>query len=232
MTRRTNARVAGATFLLYIVVGITDLIVFGGTDSGSTPAARLESIASNASVVPAQIGVALTICVIATTLGASLYGLTREEDHELALLAFVFRAMEGMVAAIAPLFTLALLFLATNGGAPTSADAAATNAIAGVLFKVSAWKATVAAILFSFGSTIFTWLMLRGGMIPRPLAVLGFAASILLVAVIPLQLMGILTGGMVNLVWVPMALFEIPLGFWLIIKGAERPTGALRSAMS
>ena len=221
MTRRTNARVAGATFLLYIAVGITDLAAFGGADAGSNPAERLASVARHASVAPLQIGIALLICVIATTLGASLYGLTRDEDQDLALLAFVFRAMEGMVAAIAPLFTLALLSLATSGAAVGSADASATNAVAGVLFKVSAWKATVAAILFSFGSAIFTWLMLRARMIPRPLAVLGFAASILLVAVLPLQLMGVLRGSMVNLVWVPMALFEIPLGFWLIFKGVE-----------
>jgi hypothetical protein len=38
---------------------------------------------------------------------------------------------------------------------------------------------------------------------------------------LPLQLAGFLTGAIVNYMWIPMAAFEIPLGFWLIVKGVR-----------
>jgi hypothetical protein len=46
-------------------------------------------------------------------------------------------------------------------------------------------------------------------------------ASVLLVAGLPLQLSGFFAGGPVfDLMWLPMAVFELVLGPWLLIKGA------------
>lgn len=51
------------------------------------------------------------------------------------------------------------------------------------------------------------------------LAWLGVVASILVVVCLPLQLAGVLHGPITQLIWLPMAAFEIPLGLWLLIKG-------------
>jgi hypothetical protein len=56
-------------------------------------------------------------------------------------------------------------------------------------------------------------------MIPVALAWLGVIASVLLVVGLPLQLSGVLSGLVTQLMWIPMAAFEIPLGVWLLIKG-------------
>ncbi len=69
------------------------------------------------------------------------------------------------------------------------------------------------------GSTLFSWLFLRGRLIPVPLAWLGVLASVLLAVGLPLQLVDVLGGTVVQLMWIPMAAFEIPLAFWLLIKG-------------
>ena len=58
------------------------------------------------------------------------------------------------------------------------------------------------------------------------LAWLGVVASVLLVVGLPLQLAGLLTGPVTQLLWIPMAAFEIPLGFWLLIKGVRTPVVA------
>jgi len=44
MTRMTNARIAGVTFLLYIAVGIAGLLVSGGATRGDDAAARLANL--------------------------------------------------------------------------------------------------------------------------------------------------------------------------------------------
>ena len=48
---------------------------------------------------------------------------------------------------------------------------------------------------------------------------------------LPLQLAGFLTGAVTQLMWLPMAAFEILLGIWLLVKGV-RPTRSARSAPS
>jgi hypothetical protein len=63
-------------------------------------------------------------------------------------------------------------------------------------------------------------------MIPVALAWVGVVASILIVVVVPLQLVGIIHGPLAQLVWVPMLFFEVPLGFWLIFKGVAMPARA------
>jgi NADH:ubiquinone oxidoreductase subunit K len=63
-------------------------------------------------------------------------------------------------------------------------------------------------------------------MIPVALAWLGVLASVLLVVALPLQLAGLLRGPVTQLMWIPMAAFEIPLGLWLIVRGVRTPEHA------
>ena len=52
------------------------------------------------------------------------------------------------------------------------------------------WNPALAAPLFAVGSTMFSWLLLRGRLIPMPRAWLGVAAPLLLGFGLPLQLAG------------------------------------------
>jgi hypothetical protein len=85
------------------------------------------------------------------------------------------------------------------------------------------------AVFFAVGSTLFSWLLLRGRMIPVALAWLGVVASVLLVVILPLQRAGLFAGPMTWsasvtwLVWLPMLLFEVALALWLLIKGVATP---------
>jgi NADH:ubiquinone oxidoreductase subunit K len=131
---------------------------------------------------------------------------------------------EGMLGMIAPMITLGLLWLATATEVGTTVrDTPATLVLAGFLRKLGGWNTITAAMLFAIGSTIFSWLLLRGRMIPRLLAWLGVAASVLLVVLLPLELAGAVSGPVTKIMWLPMAAFEIPLGLWLLTKGVAPP---------
>jgi hypothetical protein len=84
-------------------------------------------------------------------------------------------------------------------------------------------------IYFAVGSTIFSWLLLRGRMIPVALAWLGVIASALLVMLLPLQLAGFFGGPrawsspVTWAVWLPLLVFELTLAVWLITKGVAAP---------
>ena len=70
---------------------------------------------------------------------------------------------------------------------------------------------------------IFSYLLLRGRLVPVPLAWLGVFASVLVVVAFPLQLVGLFKGPLTTYMWMPMFAFEVPLGLWLLIKGVATP---------
>jgi hypothetical protein len=130
------------------------------------------------------------------------------------------RVAEGVIGAVSLPRPLGQLWLATAAGADAP-DPAAANALAAVLLKLP--DPMLSAVFFAVGSLLFSYLLLRGRMIPVALAWLGVLASILAVVVVPLEFVGILRGPLTQLVWLPMLAFEVPLGLWLIIKGVAMP---------
>ena len=88
------------------------------------------------------------------------------------------------------------------------------------------------AIFFAVGSLIFSYLLLRGRMVPVSIAWLGVFASGLLVVALPLQLAGFSTGPLTGYYqWLPALVFQIVLALWLLIKGVA-DTGDAMSATS
>ncbi len=219
MTRTTNARIAGFTFLLYVAAGIASLVLFGWATSGEGIEAKLVGIAQNASDVRITVVLDLLQCFSALVLAVTLYAITREQDPDLAMLALTCRVGEGVIAAIGIPSTLGLLWLATAAGA-SAPDTVAAHALGAFLLR---GNVALTATFFAVGSTLFSYLLLRGRMIPIPLAWLGVVASVLLVVGLPLQLAGFLRGPVTSLMWLPMLAFEVPLALWLLIKGVAIP---------
>jgi len=227
MTRRTNARIAGFTFLFYIAVAFPAMVLFGKATGGETATSPLSIISQHTTELRITAVLDLLSCFCALVLAATLYGITRDEDRELAMLAFACRVGEGVVAAC-PLATLALVWLATNLG-PSASEVASANSLAVLLLKVGTWQSLSASVLFATGSTLFSYLLLRGRMIPAPIAWLGVLGSALTAAILPLQMTSFVTGPITRLMWLPVALFEISLALWFLIKGVA-PAAARRPA--
>jgi uncharacterized protein DUF4386 len=225
MTRMTSARLAGVTYLLYIAVDAPALALFSRATDAQGIAAKLTRMAEHSADVRIAAVLMLLTSIVALALAVGLYGTTRDEDHELATLALVCRVGEGALNAIAPIAMVGLLWLATTTG-PNAPDAAATQTLGAFLLQARNWIWTSCAMLFAVGSTVFCWLLLRGRMIPVPFARLGVIGSALLVVGLPLELGGVIHAPVTQFLWLPIAAFEIPMGFWLAIKGV-RPAGAI-----
>src|SRR5216684_4428633 len=165
MTRTTNARVAGFTFLFYIAAGIASLALTGRPHATDV--------------------LSLFTSLSALVLGVTLYAITREEDPDIAMLALTCRVVEAMPGE--------------------------------------------GAFFFAVGSTLFSWLLLRGRMIPVALAWLGVFASALLVVILPLQRAGLFGGALswsssvTWLIWLPLLAFELALAVWFLTKGVAAP---------
>ena len=225
MTLRTNARIAGATFLVYIAAGLASMSLSGQATSGAGVAARLATMSRHETTMGIVALLGLVQSFSALCLAVTLYSLTREEDADLAMLGLLCRAAEGIVGSLSVPEGRALLWLATATG-PDAPDPAAAQALGAYLLR---GEVAFTATFFAVGSALFAWLLLRGRLIPVPLAWLGVVASLLLVAGLPLQLAGFLHGPVTAALWLPMLLFELPLAFWLIARGV---TPRLRSRES
>ncbi len=219
MTLRTNARLAGLLFLFYIATGVTDMALFGHATRGAEGAvATLASIAHHATLVRLSALLALLTFFDAVLLAVALFALTRDQDPDLAVMALCCRVGEGVIGAVGAVKTLGLLSVATASAAATP-DARAAQALGAVLLQTDRGFFLVGSMCFAVGSLLYCYLFLRARSIPVPLAWLGLVASILLVAGIPEQIVGILRGPATSLMWIPMAAFEVSLALWLLVKG-------------
>jgi len=227
MTRTTNARIAGFTFLFYIAVGILGMILFNPAAGVEGIAAKLAAIAAHSTQVRIGIGLNLAMCFSALVLAVTLYSITRDEDPDLAMLGLTCRVSEGVIGAVFMFADLGLLWLGTAGA--NAPDAAAAQALGAFLFKIGDWSPTIGAIFFAVGSAIFSYLLLRGRMVPVALAWLGVLASILLVVLLPGQLAGFIKGPVLDWMWLPALVFEVALALWLLIKGVAMPQRGLAS---
>ncbi len=226
MTRRTNARIAGVAFLVYIAATIASMVLFSRATSGEGVAEQLAGIAGRATDVRLTIVLGLLGNFCAIVLGVTLYAITREQDPDLAMLALSCRLAEG-IGGMDVSRTLGLLWLAAPTGTP-ALDAGAASALGAFFLKMEE-SFTASAAFFAVGSTLFSWLLLRGRMIPAPLAWFGVLASILPAVCFPFQLAGLLGRPVTSFMWYPVLLFELILAPWLIIKGVAASTPRQRA---
>jgi len=220
MTRRANARLAGSAFLLYIAFGIATMVLFGRALAGQGIEAKLASILQHVALIRIAVLFVMFTSFCALVLGVTLWALTREQDPDLAMLGMLCRVCEGLAGALTVQRTMSLLWLANPSGA-NAPDPATVRAIGGWL--VNGQVSGVGAIFFAVGSLVFSWLLMRGRMIPAPLAAWGVITSAVAVVALPLEFVDLFPSRWIWYVWLPLAAYEIPLAVWLLWKGAAAP---------
>ena len=167
--------------------------------------------------------------------------MTLRSNARLAGIAFLFYIVVGITslatrdsASLTVFFTLLMSFSALTLGVTlwaitrdVDADLAMMAMLCRVLEAVPGEGS--GEIFFAVGSLLFSWLLLRGRLIPIGLAWLGVVASALLVVILPLKMLGLLGGDLgwsspiTWLQWIPMLVFELSLAFWLLVKGVTAP---------
>jgi len=222
MTTRTNARIAGLAFLVYIAAAFPAMVLHSRAVGSGTTAAKLASIAQHVPEMRLAILLDLVGCFCALILAVTLYAITRDVDPDLALMVLAFRTGEGVIGALSLPQAIDQIWLATVSG-PSAPDPTTANALAAMLLKLPSGGMMIGASFFAVGSLCFSYLLLRGRLIPVVLSWIGVIGSVLVVVLLPLQLAGFVSGPITQWMWLPLLAFEVPLGFWLIIKGVAAP---------
>ena len=110
-----------------------------------------------------------------------------------------------------------------QGAGPGALDLSTTNALRTFLL-MPVPSVPVGTVFFAVGSTIFSYLLLRGRMVPVWIAGLSLFASGLLALVLPLQVAGFSTWRITGYYqWLPALVAQTALALWLLIKVWPRP---------
>ncbi len=218
MTQRAEGKLAGYAYLVYIVSAMLATVLAGKTTAGVDIAHTLSNLRST--VVLAQITVLLDLLqiVCAVVLAVTLYRLSRAVDATVALLAMTFRFAEG-IAGFWPLLGKLELMKLASASDPLCATRTECLAIAGEILHRP--DDLFAQFCFVVGGFLFAYLFLVGRLIPRWMAWTGVITIGLQLICVPLYVAAFLPGNVVNWLWFPILLYEVPLGIWLIGKGVR-----------
>jgi hypothetical protein len=154
----------------------------------------------------------------------ALYVLLRPVNRNLALLGAFFRLSELAVLSVATVNSLVVLKLLSGASYLKSFVPAQLHSLVMLAYNAQGLGMSVGFVLLGLGSAIFAYLLLKSRYVPKVLAGLGILSSLLLafgtLAVVVFPGLGAM--GMAYMM--PMGLYEVGLGFWLLIKGLKSPT--------
>ncbi len=169
--------------------------------------------------------------VCAIVLAVTLYQMVKTVNPTVALLAMFFRVGEGLTGFLPLLTKLDLIRLATI---PFSSSTDQSNALALGNELLNRPDDGFSQLCFVLGGFLFALLFLQGRLIPRWLAWIGVTTIGLQLICVPLHIATLVSIRVVNLLWLPTLLNEVPLGIWFIMKscGPTQPNLFLANTYS
>jgi hypothetical protein len=160
----------------------------------------------------------------------AMYPVLKERNTGLALGSVIFRTIEATFYLVGKVSLLSLLTLGQQFMTAGTADRMILQAIGNLLGSMYDHAALVAVFAFCLGAFMYYYLLFQSRLIPRWLSGFGIVAIILMMAACVLALFsGNLITSYIPLA-APIAVQEIVLGVWLIVKGFNPPAIASLSA--
>jgi hypothetical protein len=227
------ARIAGAIYLVIIVVGVLaevavrDRIIVPG-DAAATAA----NMVAMESVFRLSIAGELFYLVLAVPMLLILYVLLRPVSRELALLLVFFNLVSISIEAVNKLNLLAALF--PQGGADylSAFEPAQLEAMTRLSFRLFGHGFGISLIFFGAACLVLGWLLYRAGFFPRTLGVLlAVAGACYLINSFTMILAPGLATRLVPAILLPPFIGESALCLWLLIRGVDVERWRARAAM-
>lgn len=153
-------------------------------------------------------------------LAGTLYLAFSPHNRSLALLGTLWRVAEGTIIAFSELNNFVLLAVAQQFISATGAEAVALEAMGRTLILAENWGYKIGLAFFALGWLMYGILFVSSGAVPPALGWWALVASLLAVvgrwaALIRPDV------GLVATSFVPIMLFEVVFGVWLLFRGGQ-----------
>jgi len=220
-SQRKAARVAGFTFLFAIAIVIISnySVTFRFIVPDSAETAR--NIIANQTLFRINIFCNLIYFVTLIVMFTSLYVILKPVNKNLALAAAFFRLIYALIWGIMAINTLAAIRLLGDASYLSVFEPNQLQTLS-KLHLSSSWDAYYVGLPFwGLASTVCSYLLFKSRYIPRALAAFGIISSVWCVFCAFTYLIFPEYGETVHigLFDVPLVIFEMSLGFWLLFKG-------------
>ena len=169
----------------------------------------------------AAAGVLLWIISAFTSAGIAiaLYPVLKDRNEGMALGSVIFRALEAVFYLVGVVSLLSVLTLDQRVGTAVAGDRMSLQAIVNLLVSVHDQAGLVAVFAFCVGGFMYYYVFFQSRLIPRWLSGFGIVAITMMMAACVLSLFtGNHTTSYIPL-WAPIAVQEMVLAVWLIVKG-------------
>lgn len=216
-TNRNTARIVGALFIIGTVAGVLSAVVAGPILSDSN---YLISVSANSKIIIGGLLVLIMGFALAMV-PVMMFPIFKKYNQALALGSVVFRGALEAVMYIAMVITWLLLLTVSQeyikAGMP---DASHFHTLGVVLINASDQINAILEIVFSIGSLMIYYLFYQSKLVPRWLSIWGLVGTILYLTAGLSHLFAI----NLELLVIPLALLEMVLAVWLIVKGFNTST--------
>jgi hypothetical protein len=225
-SQQTAAKIAGISFLLSMaIVVFANYVLLGPL---VVPRDAVET-ARNIVAHPTQFRIAVTgflfYSLNSIVLLAAVYVVFKPVNQGLALFGSLFRLVFAMLWLLSSVDLLGALRLATGASYLQTLEPAWLQVLARVNIASTFDNYYVGLPFFGLAATVWAWLWLKSGYIPRMLSIFGVISSGWCVFCAFVFLIFPDFQKPVNPYWFdsPMALFELIVGIWLLVKGLRAP---------
>lgn len=221
-TSRKSATIVGVLYIVATVAGVLTLAPLGALREGP---GILANAATNENQMIMLVVLELTMAVAVAGIAFMIYPiLKRNTDTEiqegLAVWYVGTRITESATFVVAVLTTLSLMSLSQEFVKAGSPDASYFQTGGTVLLATTDFAFMLGQSVFCIGALMFYYLLFQSKIIPRWLSVWGFvAAPLMFVASLSLVVTGDPNSMFSTVLYAPMALQEMVLAVWLIVKG-------------
>jgi hypothetical protein len=213
-------RIAGALYLVTMATGVFGFAVRSSLFVSGDVTATAQNILAAEALFRVSIVTDMMTLSGVIMLAWGLYVLLRPVSRDLAVLGMSFRIAENAVlcgVTVAGLIALGSLESAVYQAAWEPGE---LHALARLVLSAYGHGYVLAFVFLGLGSTVFAWLLLKSGYVPKLLAGWGVGASLGLalgscaIVVFPAasQLLQIASQA-------PMGVYEVGLGSWLLFRG-------------
>jgi hypothetical protein len=227
---RKTAIIVGVLFIIGTVAGVLSVIFTGPILDDPN---YLIKVSENQSQLVMAALMVLTMCLTLAMVPCVLFPVLKKHNEILALGYVVFRGALETVACIGTVICwLFLLVLSREYVAAGAPDASGFQALGDLLLKGTDPLGALAGIVFCLGALMLYYVFYRSKLIPRWISVWGFIAIALNFSTQILILFGLQSSfSTANTVMnLPIALQEMVMAVWLIVRGFNPSAIAARPA--
>jgi hypothetical protein len=214
-SRKVVSRLIGALFLLgFISYGVGFALVtsvVGAPDFLSTVPAHQTTLVLGAFLM-------LLNSVVDVGKGVLFFPILEKHGKRTALAYLATMIVEVVLLAVGVLCLLMIVPLAQQGVDAGQASVGWAKALGSLAVQSNTMAYQIAEMLLGLGCVSLCWLLFRAVLIPRFMSIWGLIGYAILMAGTIAEIFGIHIGLLLS---IPGGLFELALGFWLLIKGFE-----------